>query len=79
MNERVKGLVKEAGYRIAVAGTGANTLKSDFLELKRIEIQRGDSLSKFARKVNGAYDWIEYLHSSKRFMKWILPLRQKGS
>ena len=74
MNERVKGLVKEAGYKIAVAGRGANTLKSDFLELKRIEIQKGDSLRKFARKVNGAYDWLEYLLSGKKFMQQTLSL-----
>jgi peptidoglycan/xylan/chitin deacetylase (PgdA/CDA1 family) len=68
MNEKIKGLVKEAGYEIAVAGTGANTLKSDFYKLKRIEIDRGDSPGKFARKINGAYDWLEYPISVKRLI-----------
>lgn len=68
VNEKIKGLVKESGYKIAVGGTGSNTLKSDFFKLKRIEIEKGDSLKKFARKVNGAYDWIEYLFSAKIFI-----------
>lgn len=72
MNEKIKGLVKESGYKIAVAGTGSNTLKSDFLKLKRIEIEKGDSLNKFAMKVNGAYDWIEYPFSAYIHMKRIL-------
>ena len=79
MNERVKGLVKDAGYEIAVAGTGANTMKSDFLELRRIEIQPGDSLSKFKRKVNGAYDWLEYMLPVAKFMQVFLSLGQRRS
>jgi peptidoglycan/xylan/chitin deacetylase (PgdA/CDA1 family) len=68
VNEKIKGLVKESGYKIAVGGTGNNTLKSDFFNLKRIEIEKGDSLKKYARKVNGAYDWVGYLFSVKKFI-----------
>lgn len=72
MNEKIKGLVKEAGYKIAVADEGAVNLKSDFFKLKRIGIERGDSLNKFARKINGAYEWIEYPFSVYLHMKRIL-------
>jgi peptidoglycan/xylan/chitin deacetylase (PgdA/CDA1 family) len=71
-NKNVKELVRTAGYRAAVIGIGANTLSSDFLELRRIEILRQDSISKFKRKVEGAYDWYPYLLSILIFVRRIL-------
>ncbi|RLC92980.1 MAG: hypothetical protein DRI39_07105 [Chloroflexi bacterium] len=65
-NESVKGWVQEAGYRAAVVIKGtSNTLKSDFLELGRVSIGGEDSLAKFMRKVDGAYDW---------WYDWLRPL-----
>lgn len=58
VSKSVKGLVKAAGYKAAVtAKGGSNALSSDFLELRRIPIHGQDSLAKFKRKVEGAYDW----------------------
>ncbi len=66
VSKSVKALVKVAGYHSAV-GTkwGSNTLKSDFLELRRITIEGKDSLGRFSRKVDGAYDW---------WFGWLVPL-----
>ena len=58
VNEQIKKLVKSAGYGAAVSTRwGGNTVRSDFLELRRITIEGGDSLGRFTRKVDGAYDW----------------------
>lgn len=57
-NKSVKKLVREVGYRAAVTTlVGNNTLDSDFLTLRRIPIEGTDSLNRFIRKVEGAYDW----------------------
>lgn len=64
-NELVKSLVKATGYQMAVTTKwGTNTLKSDPLALRRLVVEGHDSLGRFARKVNGAYDW---------WFGWILP------
>jgi peptidoglycan/xylan/chitin deacetylase (PgdA/CDA1 family) len=63
MSKSVKDMVKAAGYRAAVTTmSGSNTLKSDFLQLRRITINGQDSLARFRRVMEGAYDWwFEYL------------------
>lgn len=61
-NESIKNLVKSAGYEAAVTVKGgSNSLESDPFELKRTSIGNDDSLTRFKRKVEGAYDWFEYL------------------
>ena len=57
-NKSVKGLVKAAGYKMAVTvKAGSNTLRSSPFELRRTVIEAKDSPSRFRRKVEGAYDW----------------------
>lgn len=65
MNDLIRNWVDAAGYRVAVAKVGSNTLKSNFLELRRFSVSSEDSLSKFIRKVEGAYDWQ---------FNWLMPL-----
>lgn len=78
-NKSVKSLVKAAGYSAAVSTmAGGNTLKSDFFELRRIVINKKDSYAKFRRKVEGAYDWIEYLLPAFRFIQQIIFQKQGG-
>lgn len=48
----VKNLV-QAEYQTAVAHSGSVTIKSNFLELRRISIDNRDSLGSFIRKVKG--------------------------
>lgn len=53
-----KGIVESAGYEAALSTkVGTNNIKSDIFELRRIPIYNIDGLSKFKRKVNGAYDF----------------------
>ena len=79
MNNSVKSLVKAAGYSAAVSTlAGGNTLKSDFFELRRIAIPRQYSYVKFKRRVEGAYDWIEYLLPAFRFIQQIIFQKQGG-
>ncbi len=68
-----KSLCQTAGYRAIVGGkVRGNTLKSDFLELRRITIYREDSFNKFKRNVEGAYDWCGYLQPPFRFILRII-------
>jgi len=65
-NQSVNNLIQVAGYNAAVTTEmGSNTLNSDFLRLRRIPVNDQDSLAKFSRKVEGAYDW---------WFRWILPI-----
>lgn len=58
LSEAVKKQVIEAGYDIAVrSGGGSNSRGEDRYALKRITIEDRDSLSRFIRKIDGAYDW----------------------
>lgn len=53
-----KRIVESAGYEAALSTkVGANNIESDIYELRRIPIYNIDGLSKFKRKVNGAYDF----------------------
>jgi peptidoglycan/xylan/chitin deacetylase (PgdA/CDA1 family) len=56
--KKVREAVGMAGYKICVTSQwGGNNAKSDLLRLKRITIEGTDSLGRFIRKVEGAYDW----------------------
>ncbi len=78
VNKLTKNWVSETGYSCAVTvKAGGNTLNSDFLELRRTSIQGQDSCAKFRRKVEGAYDWFEYLLETLGFVKRIV-LRKAG-
>jgi len=77
-NNRIKNLAKEAGYRVAVVGTGSNTIRTNLFELKRITVQQQDSLAKFKRQIEGAYDWCEYLQSVLKFIYYILHQGHEG-
>jgi peptidoglycan/xylan/chitin deacetylase (PgdA/CDA1 family) len=58
LSEVVKQKVIEAGYDIAVCSMGgSNDMEDDRYALKRIIIENTDSLSRFVRKIDGAYDW----------------------
>lgn len=53
-NEKVKKLVRDAGYSGAVCSkAGVNTPASDILELCRIGIRGTDDIRQFARKIRG--------------------------
>jgi peptidoglycan/xylan/chitin deacetylase (PgdA/CDA1 family) len=57
-DKKVREAVGKAGYEIAVTSRwGSNGVKSDLLCLKRITIEGTDSIGRFIRKVDGAYDW----------------------
>ena len=56
-------LVQEAGYRAALtAKAGANSLKSDFYDLRVIPVYEWDSIAEFKKKVDGGYDWVGFFH-----------------
>lgn len=66
ISESVKSHVIDAGYNIAVCSRGGgNRVSDDLFTLKRLAIDNKDSMNKFIRKVNGAYDW---------WYGWLLPL-----
>jgi peptidoglycan/xylan/chitin deacetylase (PgdA/CDA1 family) len=57
-------LAREAGYTYALSNRfGANTAESDRFELRRIWIDRSDSLASFAAKVEGRLDRLAWLDS----------------
>jgi hypothetical protein len=77
MNETVKGWVKAAGYRAALLTEGANnTLKSDFFVLKRVPIPGQESLAAFARRVEGAYDWVWWFTPVVKFFRRLTGRKQ---
>ncbi len=79
VSQSARAQVKAAGYEAAVGITwGGNSLRSDFLKLRRIEISGRDSLAKFARKVDGAYDWLGYLVIVKRFGQQVMFRGRRG-
>jgi len=79
LNERVKGLVKTAGYRVALAAWGpGSSLKSDFYELGRVGVERCDSFLRFKNKLRGAYDYERYRLGPWQFLKQIFSARGKS-
>jgi peptidoglycan/xylan/chitin deacetylase (PgdA/CDA1 family) len=60
-NEAVRGAVRAAGYRMAVATRpGPVTAGSDPLALARTFVARDDSLADFERKLAGAFDVLHH-------------------
>jgi len=57
-NDRIKGLVKQSGYRTACTEIMPNEKKEDLFSLERIGIYRGDSLSIFRMKIA---KWFRYI------------------
>lgn len=75
-SQSVMDWIKAAGYGASISPKiGGNTLNSDSFKLRRIEIYGEDSLAKFERKAEGAYDWLGYLSSITEFMKRVMFLR----
>ncbi|MFA5309398.1 MAG: polysaccharide deacetylase family protein [Dehalococcoidales bacterium] len=69
-NDTVKNLVKKAGYRAALTNEGANnTVKSDFLALKRVPMTGLDSTAAFRRRVEGGYDWVWWPGAAVKFLR----------
>ena len=61
VDQRVRDAVQSVGYKIAASSKpGANTNKSDYLQLRRTDIWSIDDLNIFRQKVNGSWDWMRW-------------------
>jgi len=61
-NKDVKMMVKDSGYEKAFTNImGFNNSERDSYELNRIRIYGSDNLFRFRLKINGAYNWIDFL------------------
>jgi len=80
VNKMVRQWTEAAGYCAALTTIeeGSNTLKSDFLKLKRRQINPQDSLAKFVRKVEGAYDLTVWWLPPIRFVRRLIFGKQGG-
>jgi peptidoglycan/xylan/chitin deacetylase (PgdA/CDA1 family) len=57
--EPIIGIIRSLGYEGSFFGRiGSVHSKSDPFDLPRISVYSSDSLSVFARKLNGSYDWL---------------------
>ncbi|MEG0584716.1 MAG: polysaccharide deacetylase family protein, partial [Cetobacterium sp.] len=60
LNQDVKQIPKEVGYRFAVAtDSGSLTFSDDLFEIRRIGIFPTNNLFNFKRKVSGKYNFIK--------------------
>jgi peptidoglycan/xylan/chitin deacetylase (PgdA/CDA1 family) len=60
--KRLKDELKKRDYKAAFLGRiGAAGAKSDLFDLPRMSVYSSDSLAVFRRKIDGAYDWLEWL------------------
>lgn len=60
LNEAVKRIVREEGYRAACSTLpGLNRTGTDLFELRRTYISRRDTPKEFVKKVAGAYDLLQ--------------------
>ncbi len=67
LNEEVKGLVKEAGYRYGVAtDSGPVCISDDLYQIRRIGIFPNISKYGFKRKIKGNYNFIKIKREEKR-------------
>ena len=64
-----KDMVRDAGYRAAVSKVGVGISKKNFYELRRLPTHQQYSLAKFARIIEGAYDW---------WYNWLIPLAESA-
>lgn len=62
-NEKIKAVVKEAGYRYAVTiDGGRKILWSDFYKIRRIQIFTGYSMFSYWKKTSGKYYRYKYVY-----------------
>jgi peptidoglycan/xylan/chitin deacetylase (PgdA/CDA1 family) len=67
LNEEVKELVKEAGYRYGVAtDSGPVCISEDLYQIRRIGIFPNISKHGFKRKINGNYNFIKIKREEKK-------------
>ncbi len=70
VSQSAKNYLKSCGYDCAVGiGYGINTQDTDMFELKRTSVSGWDSQAKFIRKINGAYDWLEWVTATTSRIK----------
>jgi peptidoglycan/xylan/chitin deacetylase (PgdA/CDA1 family) len=63
VDQRVRDFVCEADYKIAVSSRpGGNSKNKDSLCLNRTDIWSIDNLKTFNQKVNGYWDWMEWIN-----------------
>ncbi|MGL5594428.1 MAG: polysaccharide deacetylase family protein [Cetobacterium sp.] len=70
LNEEVKRIPQEAGYRFAVAtDSGSIVFSDDLFEIRRIGIFPTNNLFNFKRKVSGKYNFIKVKREEKSYGK----------
>lgn len=70
LNEEVKRIPQEAGYKFAVAtDSGSIVFSDDLFEIRRIGIFPTNNLFNFKRKVSGKYNFIKVKREEKSYGK----------
>lgn len=70
LNEEIKKIPKEIGYRFAVAtDSGSIVFSDDLFEIRRIGIFPTNNLFNFKRKVSGKYNFIKVKREEKSYNK----------
>lgn len=70
LNEEVKRIPQEAGYKFAVAtDSGSIVFSNDLFEIRRIGIFPTNNLFNFKRKVSGKYNFIKVKREEKSYGK----------
>lgn len=70
LNEEVKRIPQEAGYKFAVAtDSGSIVVSDDLFEIRRIGIFPTNNLFNFKRKVSGKYNFIKVKREEKSYGK----------
>ncbi|MGL4510282.1 polysaccharide deacetylase family protein [Cetobacterium sp.] len=70
LNEEVKRIPREAGYKFAVAtDSGSIVFSDDLFEIRRIGIFPTNNLFNFKRKVSGKYNFIKVKREEKSYGK----------
>lgn len=70
LNEEVKNVPQEAGYKFAVAtDSGSIVFSDDLFEIRRIGIFPTNNLFNFKRKVSGKYNFIKVKREEKSYGK----------
>ncbi|MFZ4619054.1 MAG: glycosyltransferase [Bacteroidota bacterium] len=60
VNEKIKTMVRNSGYRFAVTNdSGRRNFWSDLLKIRRIQVFSGSSLFSFWKKTSGRYHWYK--------------------
>lgn len=67
VDDRVKDIVRQAGYKAAFSSNiGINEYTADVFELRRTEINAGDDALEVKKKLSGSYDWLSYFQKIKK-------------